>query len=324
MVKPARPTQRASKPQAGRRSPPSRTLAWLAAAALVLLGAQAVQLQLRKAEQRLYAAPTAKLPHGDADGQVLGTLAVAGDAGGRFYHLDESAGQWRLQRFGPGLIWQATRRGPLKAGQHVAGMAVGPDGTVLLAIDDGVLLQLNARLERPQAKAGFGPLTGFCGDGQGGSWSLRGQAPTLQHLDAQGKELALSGALSRMNEPTAAMAAGADGELAVLIPKGKQLQQVRIYGADGALKSRFEVPLPPAPEHKLALAGGFVLLNENRQGRGLTVYSSVGRYVGQLTNLGPRDLIALQGFVGADVAKAEGCVGHNLGLSCFSTRGWRP
>jgi len=312
------------KTQAGRRPPPSRILAWLAAAALLLLAAQAVQLQLRKASQRLYAAPTVKLAHGDADGQVLGTLAVASDAAGRFYHLDEFAGQWRLQRFGPGLVWQATRNAALKTGQHAVGMAVGPDGAVLLAMDDGVLLQLSPRLERLQAKPGFGPLKGFCGDGQGGSWSLRGQAPTLQHLDAQGEELALSGALARMNEPTAAVAVGVAGELAVLTPRSKLKQQVRIYNGAGALQSRFEVPLPPAPEHKLALAGAFVLLNENRQGRGLTVYSSAGRYIGQLTNLGPRDLIALQGFVGADLAKGEGCVGHNLGLTCFSTRGWRP
>lgn len=305
----------------------ARLSLWAALGLAALLLAQAGQVQLRKASQRLKAEAKGSLPRGSGPGQVGNTVALSNDAAGRLYLLDEDGGRWRLQRFSAGLAPEQMRTGILPKGVRCAGLAVGPQGELSLAFDDGSLVQMDlASGDRPKALAAgaLGPLRRYGGDGRGGSWSLSQDGGTLRHRDALGQELALGEDLAAASTRISALAASADGSLALLGPAGPGEQRVSVYRPDGRLRAQWTAPVAPAPVHGLALAGSFILLNDNKQARGLTVYTLDGRYRGQLTHFGPRDLIALQGFVGADPFNGDAYVGHAGGLTRFSTAGWKP
>jgi hypothetical protein len=305
----------------------ARVNAWAALGLAALVLVQAAHVQRRKAAQRLTAAVTGSLARGTGPGQLGSTLAIACDANGRLYHLDEDGGRWRLQRFSPDLAPEQMRTGVLPKGVHCAGLAVAPQGELSLAFDDGSVIQMGlASGDQPKAMAAgvLGPVRRYGGDGKGGSWSLSQDGSTLRHRDALGQELALGEDLTEVSTRISALAASADGSLALLGPVGPREQRVRVYRPDGSLRAAWTVPVAPAPVHGLALAGNFILLNDNKQARGLTVYTLDGRYMGQLTHFGPQALIALQGFVGADPYNGDAYVGHAGGLTRFSTAGWKP
>lgn len=304
--------------------PPRRRsgLAWSLAALAALLLAQGVRMNLAKSREQLSARLLAKVAKGDKDGQILNTLGLAGDAAGRFAHLDALGAQWRLQLFDRGGALLAQRRGSLPAGVQPVGLAMGPEGSAWLGFSDGGLLRFDAALKPRGGSRLEGPLASLVSDGEGGAWALDRERGRVLRLGPGGDLLAAPDFLGRgpgKLGPATAVAAGSGGVLAALYPAGRR-QLARVFGAPGGPAS-FLVEVPPSPIHILALAEGRLYFNDNEVGKGLTVLRLDGRLLGRITHLGEEDLLGLQGYVAGNPYNGDLYVNYPPSLAVLRP-GW--